>query len=180
MTAEYSSAQTTEDINDKLEGLAQNIRKVNSKYKTLYESLKHIVEANNAQSDKRQDNPEGSAKGEITYREQKYGSEPRKVISNLNKMEEKILTKKVRGFNKTIKNKGNEEEDTDLNHEEIQRQQISKLINEISVDARETIESKITKELKELANGEESSSNIFKKMNDILEKVIQKPQKTTS
>lgn len=49
-----------------------------------------------------------------------------------------------------------------------------KLVNEISLDLKENIESKVAKELKSLANEEEATSKIFKNISQILSKVSKK------
>lgn len=68
----------------------------------------------------------------------------------------------------------NQENNSFVDQEELKKEEIVKLINELSVDLKENVEVKINKELKSLANEEESTNNIFKGISEILTKVSQK------
>jgi hypothetical protein len=61
-----------------------------------------------------------------------------------------------------------------INQDNLKKEEIIKLVNEISVDLKESIEAKIAKDLKSLAIEEESTSNIFKDISVILKKVSKK------
>ena len=147
---------------------SKNLKRMNGKYRQLFESLKHIINCHSEAEHSRKDQAEDGEQLPV----QSPGRVTAKfILAYLEKKELKIPNSKVNQANQTKKKKTEEEEALLVDPDEVQKQEINRLINELGMDLKETIEVKINKELRSLATEEESSTSIFLNINDILDKV---------
>jgi hypothetical protein len=171
-STEYAQHEEEEGVEQKLKNLAGNLRSVNTKYKELYTGLYHLLAcyAESAETKRGETKKENSYSNDPSKKEKLV---PAVLLEALKKKEEKINRKKVVSLHKPL-NAITKQKDDSIDQDELKKEEIVKLINEISIDFKETLESKIAKELKSLANEEEATNNIFKSIGEILNKVSKK------